>query len=370
MAINCVKIKDFLLFKGEFETDFCPGVNVIIGGNGTGKTTLLKVMYGVCDSSVQAFTEGIWRERFERGNSFSDYFYCGYPDVSTMMSLGGPSSSIPNEKKCIIQYNKKEFGFRYPTIEELKPMFQFSDQEIEKNKYMWGYYGTFPSEADGINSPYIQSIFIPMEEVLSHAKGFLALNNERKMPFDQTFVDLLSKAELPVSRIITPNAISVLDKIKSIIGGEVVYENDSFFTQKENGEKVSFSLEASGYKKLGLLWKLLRNGLLERGSVLFWDEPENSLNPELVPILVDILLELSRNDVQIFIATHSDIFANYFAVNRQKNDNVMFISLYKDGERIQADSSDRFDLLDPNSLIAEPVKLYEKMLEKGLGGNG
>jgi len=32
MAINRVKIKDFLVFKGEFSVDFCNGINVLIGG--------------------------------------------------------------------------------------------------------------------------------------------------------------------------------------------------------------------------------------------------------------------------------------------------------------------------------------------------
>ena len=38
--------------------------------------------------------------------------------------------------------------------------------------------------------------------------------------------------------------------------------------------KVDFSLEAEGLRKLGLIWKLIRNGLLEKGTVLLWDEPE------------------------------------------------------------------------------------------------
>ena len=45
MAINRIEIKDFLVFKDAFEADFCPGVNVFIGGNATGKTTLLKLLY-------------------------------------------------------------------------------------------------------------------------------------------------------------------------------------------------------------------------------------------------------------------------------------------------------------------------------------
>jgi len=205
--------------------------------------------------------------------------------------------------------------------------------------------------------------------MLSHSKGFLALCNELKMPFDQTQIDILAKAQFPETHEVKQNAGKALDIIKTIIGGEVSYEEDTFFILKNSGEKVPFSLEASGYKKFSLLWKLLRNGLLERGSILLWDEPENSISPELITILADILLELSRNGVQVFIATHSEMLASYVAVNRIKGDIVMFTSLYKDGESIKANTGDRFDLLFPNNLTAETVNLYEKEIEKGLGGN-
>jgi predicted ATP-dependent endonuclease of OLD family len=138
---------------------------------------------------------------------------------------------------------------------------------------------------------------------------------------------------------------------------------------KSNGNRIPFSHEASGFKKLGLLALLVTSGQLETDSVLFWDEPENSLNPEFIPVLVDILLELSRNDVQIFIATHSEMIARYFAVNRNKDDMVMFYSLFKDREQIKVNADNRFDLLKPNNLKSEIVKLYEKEVERGLGGN-
>jgi ATPase involved in DNA repair len=37
MAINRIEIKDFLVFKGEFAANFCPGVNVLIGATVRGK---------------------------------------------------------------------------------------------------------------------------------------------------------------------------------------------------------------------------------------------------------------------------------------------------------------------------------------------
>ena len=114
----------------------------------------------------------------------------------------------------------------------------------------------------------------------------------------------------------------------------------------------------------------MASGQLEPGTVLLWDEPENSLNPELISILIDILLELSRTGIQIFIATHSELLASYFAVNRRNEDAVMFFSLYKNGEQIHVNTSDRFDLLEPNNLTDAPVELYEKEITKGLYGNG
>jgi hypothetical protein len=83
---------------------------------------------------------------------------------------------------------------------------------------------------------------------------------------------------------------------------------------------------------------------------------------------VDILLELSRNGVQIFIATHSELVADYFLVSSKECDAVMFFSLYKDDDQIKYDCSDRFDLLNPNKLTDERVRLYEKRLDKAFGG--
>jgi energy-coupling factor transporter ATP-binding protein EcfA2 len=362
MAIERVEIKDFLVFKGEFSADFCQGVNVIIGENGTGKTTLLKCMYGATDTvrhtasryfDFPGFAKsrgdvriaaicGMTRDEFDESKSTANY-----PPIAVLVSRPA-------------EWSKTDSDF-YSKIDKIA-------SRSEEGRKLNEEYMSDPL-AFNMNK---KSVMIPAAEMLSHSRGLLAMFNERKMPFDQTEIDILAKAQFPETREIKPNAARTLEKIKPIIGGEVVYENDTFYTQKESGEKVSFSLEASGYRKFGLLWKLLRNGLLEKGVILLWDEPENSLNPELVPVLVDILLELARNGVQIFIATHSEILAEYFAVLRKKSngDEVKFFSLYKDGDHIKHDAGDRFDLLAPNNLTAEPVKVYGLELERGFGGNG
>jgi AAA15 family ATPase/GTPase len=310
MAINRVEIKNFLVFKGEFSADFCPGANVIIGANGTGKTTLIKYLY--------------W---WSGNNKYLDW------------------ESNPDHQ------------FKFTGIEHY-----FGGFQAKKNI-------NFNSWPKIVSTKEIYDrIYIPEKEMLSNSTGLLALYNKRVIPFEKTYIDIVENAEFPETKETSPLCQKLLDKIGNIIDGEVVYEQDAFYIKKKNGERFHFSWEASGFRKFGLLWKLLRNGLLEKESLLFWDEPENSLNPELIPVLVDILLELTRNSVQVFLATHSEILASYFNINKQKGDTVMFYSLYKDENGIiKADKKNRFDLLDPNNLTAEPVKLYEKELEKGLG---
>ena len=49
---------------------------------------------------------------------------------------------------------------------------------------------------------------------------------------------------------------------------------------------------------------MIRNGTLQPDSVFFWDEPETNLNPRLFGVVIDVLLELQRAGVQVFLATH------------------------------------------------------------------
>ena len=88
------------------------------------------------------------------------------------------------------------------------------------------------------------------------------------------------------------------------MGGEVVIEGEEFFLNPHEQGLLEFTLLAEGFRKLGLLWLLIRNGSLQKGSVLFWDEPETNLNPKLLGTVIDVLLELQRGGVQIFLATH------------------------------------------------------------------
>lgn len=52
MAIDRIVVKDFLMFTGpEFDARFIDGINVFIGANDTGKSTLLKYIYSECEKN-------------------------------------------------------------------------------------------------------------------------------------------------------------------------------------------------------------------------------------------------------------------------------------------------------------------------------
>jgi len=328
MAISTVNIAKFLVFKNKFSADFCNGINIFIGANGSGKTTLMKIMYAACSYPLVKTSDfrKILSNNFDSNESLRE--------GGTTIVFDGPGGrAFDNHVQFILEPSG---GGQAEITNEVKPT----------------------------------AIYIPPEDMLSHSKGFLALTNERRMPFDQTQIDILSKASIPETNDITPNAEKFIDRIKAFIGGDVVYENDTFYIMKESGEKVSFSFEASGFRKFGLLLKLLRNGLLENGTILFWDEPENSLNPEILPELVNILLELQKNGVQIFVATHSYALARWFELNAMKENTLKYFNMRKTDNGIEYDTADTYLNLKQSVLENAGDELFNAVARNGMGVKG
>ena len=67
---------------------------------------------------------------------------------------------------------------------------------------------------------------------------------------------------------------------------------------------------------------------MQPDSVFFWDEPETNLNPRLFGVVIDVLLELQRAGVQVFLATHDYVILKELDLRTTAADKVAFHSLY------------------------------------------
>lgn len=356
-VISRIEIKDFLVFKGEFTVDFCPGVNVIIGGNGSGKTTLMKALYASCQfaSESNLDPQGVLHIDKSKDKPYNNYF-----------TLSDYFTNFYTESNENRQGFKSSLRIYCNSISDSVPVLDVSPSEKLSSLQM--HLGEEGSLSRATLAQWCrlkpQTVFIPTAEMLSHARGFLALNRERQLPFDKTEIDILAKAELEPTREITTNANALIELLRTQIGGQVIFDGKEFYVDKDDSAigKVPYSFEASGFRKLGLLWKLLRNGLLESGSILFWDEPEASVNPELIPTLVDILLELQKGGVQIFIATHSYDVARWFDLNKKPENKLRYFNLRKEGDGIVADIANDYISLDNNPINSADDKLLRRVV--------
>ena len=328
MSIKSAHLQNFTVFE-KLEVEFSKGINVVIGTNGTGKTHILKAMYGICEVI---------------NNSNEVY------DLSQLYFSVNPVELIRTRENP----NLKTF---------IKLKFE-KDNDATFNIIM---HEGKKIAADGVSYNLTdfktKSIFIPAKEMLSHSKGFLALYNKYKIPFDKTYIDIIVNAELPEARETSDLNNALLTTISNVIGGKVLHENGTFYIVKNNGNKIEFPIEAEGLRKFGLLWKLIKNGLLEDGTLLFWDEPEANINPELMPILVELMLELERKGVQLFIATHSYNLAKYLEIKRTSTEQVLFHHLHQTEQGVKVESDHYFGQLDDNPIIEADAKLLDEVIE-------
>ena len=162
----------------------------------------------------------------------------------------------------------------------------------------------------------------------------------------------------------------VSGKLEAKLGGKVTVRGEEFFLSDEQGE-IEFTLLAEGLRKLGLLWLLIRNGTLQAGgSVLFWDEPETNLNPKLYGVVIDVLLELQRVGVQVFLATHDYVILKELDLQAKEGDMVAFHSLYRAEEtgEIACRSTNSFLQIHPNVISEVFDSIYDRDVRRALEG--
>lgn len=332
--ITKFKAHGFTVFS-DIDMSFSPGINVIVGENGTGKTHLMKAVYSACS----IIGKNLDRTLAQKVNAVF------MPDsIGRLVHRTKGRSSGE-----FTVYRKKE--------EDEK------ERSITLSLTTLGKAGQKSVNWHEDTNPEVT--FIPVKDMMANAPGFRSLFSSKVLPYEEVYLDILDKAFMPVSRGLSKEREKLLKLLQTAMDGKVVNKDEKFYLKNKTGN-LEFPLLAEGYRKLGLLYLLIQNGSLIKGSVLFWDEPEANLNPKLSSAVVNILLELQRMGVQIFITTHDYVLLKEFDLATTPSDNVLYHTLYKENDAVKCASTNVMSEMSPNAIDDTFARLLDTEIQKGL----
>ena len=334
MPLTRIELNNVTVFN-KMTVEFNAGVNVFLGENGVGKTHIMKLLYAACQAKKSEVTFPYKTVMVFR------------PDASNIGRL--VNRDADGEKKASVKVSSNDASIAMTFTHKS----QKYDAEVS-GKAAW--------EKQMVD---LSSVFIPAKEILSNAWNLSNAVRQGNIIFDDTYLDIIAAAEVNVaSGKDNSRKKKYLDELKKISKGTVTVQQEHFYLKPGNQAKLEFNLVAEGLRKIALLWQLIKNGTLEKGAVLFWDEPEANINPKFIPELVKILLMLQEDGVQVFVSTHDYFLAKYFDVLKNAKDDVHYYSFYKNGdedgrERVCVEQASSFKLLEHNTIMETFRKLYE-----------
>ncbi|HRX72923.1 MAG TPA: AAA family ATPase [Hyphomonas sp.] len=383
-----VEIENFTAF-GSLKLSLSPRVNVVIGSNGTGKTHLLKAIYGLALAGLPPSTDSS-----DEGVALSitrKFLRLFSPEEDRLGELRSSGASAParlslvssDDSRVAISFNSRSRSLQVKV------------------------------DAGG-EGHELHPVFIPTKEVLSLVRGMRHPDHDRatvEMIFDDGYIDL---AELLVrpgfedeasSLDEDPRLSSVVRELVALVGGRYRLTSEGAFRFEpgryeekvdparskskaaqayqdstvtrfvpKGGQSLSSGMTAEGYRKIGVLHRLLCNGSINPGAtgVLLWDEPEANLNPKLMKKLVQVLLELSRNGQQIVLATHDYVLLKWLdlLIDNGKEDHVRFHALYRDSDtqKMAVESADSYSLISKSAISHTFAELFDEDVARALGG--
>ena len=335
-AISRIKLTRFTAFE-KLDLRPSPGINVLVGANGTGKTHLMKVAYAACEARK--------------------------PDVRFADKLA--RVFMPSQGR-FGRLAKRRRG-SYDAHAEVK-----WDRVFHRVSFSNHTMSPESAEVSSRRQPSVQpkSVYIPVKEMLANAPGFNSLYAERSIHFEEIYRDIIDRAYLPpLSGAPDGRRRKLLDRLRRHLKGTVTLKGEEFFLRAGRQGTIEFTLLAEGLRKFGLLWLLIQNGTLLEGSVLFWDEPETNLNPTLFGPVIEVLLELQRLGVQVFLATHDYVILKQLDLQTTEEDSVAYHVLYRDDNNgeLACDTVHSYLEIEPNLITEVFGEIYNLEIRRSLG---
>lgn len=334
MKLTRLTLRGFTVFS-DATFDFAPGVNVLIGENGTGKSHVLKLVYALTEAA-RRFAAG---EGLEGGAEpkLDDLVRGMLMGVFLPDSLDSFSKTSPGQADIALEWEDARIEVTLPTR------------------------AAMTSRATGDLSRLGRPLFIPPREVLSIFPGFVEAWLRRESAFDRTYFDLCVALGLNPLRSRGPAAL--LDPIERELGGKVFMKDGRFYLNYP-GDDMEITMVAEGDRKLAMIAYLLINGSLSGNSYLLWDEPEANLNPKRARLTSDTAVGLAHAGAQVFIATHDYALTSELSLKLDTGalspGDAAFFALRRDGHDVLVERGQRLAELQHNAILDAIASLHER----------
>ena len=340
--LNKATIKNFgPLPNGEYQ--FAPGLNVVVGENGLGKSQLLKLLYAVLKVNADAkdFTKAALQKAY--ADKLVGVFR---PDA-----LGRLAKRKQGRERCEVRLEMDDSA--------LSCAFGFASQaksEVQLDK--------LPAKALEQAPAYI-----PTRELVTLCPWFGPLYDNFHLRFEESWRDTVSLLGAPsVKGPREKKAAELLKPLEEAMGGKVVVDSGTveFYLSMPGEGNMEMPLVAEGLRKLAMLARLISTGALLDKGYLFWDEPETNMNPKLIKVLARSILTLCQQGIQVFIATHSYFLLKELdLLSRQYSVEQRFLSLVATGPDRVVTLQQASRLLDLETVVAldEELAQYDRELQ-------
>ena len=352
MNVKRLDLKDFMLFQ-SLEIDWSRNINIICGSNSTGKTALLKLMYSLLVSYRQTNPSSETKDKIEA--RFVDkltHVFRTDDMILGRLVRRRQGSSRTDGKLHFSNGTNIDFGFSNRSEKHMDLV--LPDKNMKPN-------------------PQDTTVYFPPKEIISSTENFRALYDDMHIAFEETYYDLARLLGRPLKKgKNTDEQNRVLESLGNIMKGSIIQRDNKFYLSIAGQGEFEMGLVSEGYRKLATIVYLILNGSLNANSALFWDEPETNMNPKMIRPLVEVVIELAKLGVQVFITTHDYFLQQYFnlymaypEINPDQLD-IRFISLFRndEDEMIRCEAAKTIADLEHNTIMEEFDAIYNR--EQGI----